>query len=111
LPQPAQLVHRCCPVVLFASVVRTPPLWTCPPVETMRPVSVDVHVQWEDDGPAGTAYSDVRQLFMSSQSGVSGRPPPAAAGDHRTRRRKYTVLAVAEWFMMWKMPLQFPLST
>ena len=33
----------------------------------------------DEDGPAGTAYSDVRQLFMSSQIGVRGRTPPAAA--------------------------------
>src|SRR5439155_537356 len=66
--------------------------------------------QCDEDGPAGTAYSDVWQLFMSSHSGVSGRIPPAAAGDHRTLRRKYTVCGSALWFMMWKMPLQLPLS-
>ena len=104
-------MQRCRPVVRFVSVVRIPPLWTCPPVETIRPVRFDIHVQCEDVGPAGTAYSDVRQLFMSSQIGVSGRIPPAAAGDHRTRSRKYTVFAEAEWFMTWKIPLQLPPST
>ena len=95
---------------MLDSVVRIPPLWTWPPVETIRPVTFEAHVQCDEDGPAGTAYSDVWQLFMSSHSGVSGRIPPAAAGDHRTLRRKYTVCGSALWFMMWKMPLQLPLS-
>ena len=111
MPQPAQLVQRCWRVVWLVRVVRTPPSWTCPAVATMRPVTFDVHVQCDDDGPAGTAYSDVRQLFMSSQIGVRGRTPPAAAGDHRTFSWKNTDFGSAVWFMTWKMPLQLPPST
>src|SRR5688572_30679144 len=101
----------CWPVVWFDSVVRTPPSWTCPAVERMRPVRFDVHVQCDECGPAGTAYSDVRQLFMSSQIGVSGFTPPAAASDQRILTWKKTVFGSALWFMTWKMPLQLPRST
>src|SRR5581483_874507 len=101
----------CWPVVWLDSVVRSPPSCTWPAVERMRPVRFDVQVQCDDDGPAGTAYSDVRQLFMSSQIGVSGRIPPAAASDHRTLSRKNTDLGELPWFMTWKMPLQLPPST
>jgi hypothetical protein len=103
-------VQRCSPVVEFVSVVRIPPSWTWPAVVRTRPVTFDVQDQCADDGPAGTAYSDVRQLFMSSHSGRTGRIPPAAAGDQRTLTRKYTVFGSALWFMMWNRPLQLPES-
>src|ERR1043165_8692990 len=95
----------CCPVVALVSTVRTPPVWTCPPPETMRPVRVDVHVQCLAVGPAGTSYSDDRQLFSGSHSGVTARTPGVESGSQFTLNVNQTRLVASEWFMMWNTPV------
>src|SRR4051794_9959470 len=95
----------CCPVVVLVRTVRTPPVWTCPPPATIRPLTGDVHDQCFDVGPAGASNSESRQLFSSSHNGVTGRIPGVEAGTQLTLNVNQTVFAVSEWFMMWKTPV------